>query len=149
MKHNLQEGMRWLSQARFDLKATQWLLQGRFWWEVCFKSQQTSEKALKAYLYARGKRPVLGHALLALGKECAQWDTDFEKLEPGYRHLDRYYITTRYPNGLPGSIPAEYFEEDEAQEALALAEQIVTLVETKFQVFRSQENEQDAPEASE
>ena len=141
MKHNLEEGGRWLSQARFDLEATRWLLKGRFWWEVCFKSQQTSEKALKAYLYARGKRAVLGHALLELGRECARFDVDFEKLSSDYRQLDRYYITTRYPNSLPGSIPAEYFEEDEAREALALAEQIVTLVENKLQVLEAKDNE--------
>jgi HEPN domain-containing protein len=137
MSNNLREGMRWLSQAKFDLTATQWLLQGQFWWEVCFKSQQASEKALKAYLYAQGKRAVLGHALLELGRVCARFDFDFDELQSAYRRLDRYYITTRYPNGLPGLIPAEYFEEDEARRALALAEQIVALVESKIQALTS------------
>jgi HEPN domain-containing protein len=132
MNGNLQEGMRWLSQARSDLDAARWLLQGEFWWEVCFKGQQAGEKALKAYLYAQGKRAVLGHALLELGRACAQVDAGFDELQPAYRLLDRYYITARYPNGLPAGTPAEYFAKEEAQEALALAEQIVAFVESRI-----------------
>jgi HEPN domain-containing protein len=135
MNNNLQEGMRWLSQARFDLDAAHWLLEGEFWWEVCFKGQQASEKALKAYLYAQGKRAVLGHALLELGRACAQFDAGFDELRSAYRRLDRYYITARYPNGLPAGTPAEYFAEDEAQEALGLAEQIVALVDSHIQAL--------------
>lgn len=133
MNNNLKEGRRWLSQAKFDLEVAQWLLEGKFWWEACFKSQQIGEKALKAYLYAQGRRAVLGHALLELGRACGEFDADFHELQPVYRRLDRYYITTRYPNGLPGLVPAEYFEEDEAREAVNLAERIIELVKGKIE----------------
>jgi HEPN domain-containing protein len=145
MNGNLKEGARWLSQARSDLAAARWLLQGRFWWEVCFKSQQTGEKALKAYLYAQGKRAVLGHALLELGQACAELDAGFDGLRSAYRVLDRYYITARYPNGLPAGTPAEYFAEDEAREALALAEQIVTWVERGMRAL-SEARQEDRPD---
>jgi HEPN domain-containing protein len=141
MNANLKEGERWLSQARFDLDAARWLFQGQFWWEVCYKGQQIGEKALNAYLYARGKRAVLGHALLELGRACAQFDAEFAKLQSSYRRLDRYYITARYPNGLPGLVPAEYFEEEEAQEALLFAEQIVALVQSKFETLEHEEDQ--------
>lgn len=139
MNSSLREGRRWLSQATFDLKVARWLLRGEFWWEVCFKCQQIGEKALKAYLYAQGKRAVLGHSLLELGRECGQFDADFRELGSTYRRLDRYYIITRYPNGLPGLIPAEYFEQGDAREAVALAEQIVKLVEDKINVLATDE----------
>jgi HEPN domain-containing protein len=135
MSNNIDEGRRWLSQAESDLGAAKWILQGGFWWDVCFKCQQIGEKALKAYLYAQGRRAVLGHALLELGKGCAGYDGDFDALQPAYRLLDRYYITARYPNGLPGLIPAEYFAEQEAVEALDWAERIVTLVAAKIEAL--------------
>ena len=43
MNNNIKEGTRWLSQATFDLDVAKWILQGEFWWEACFKSQQIGE----------------------------------------------------------------------------------------------------------
>ena len=37
------------------------------------------------------------------------------------RQLDQYYIPTRYPNGLPGGIPAEVFTDSQAEDAVARA----------------------------
>ena len=71
--------------------------------------------------------------LLALGRECSEFEADFLELQSAYRRLDRYYIITRYPNGLPGLIPAEYFEEDEAREAVGLVERIVALVRARIE----------------
>src|SRR4030042_4052825 len=110
MSNNLKEAKRWLSQAEADLKVAEWNFQGKFWWEVCFKCQQAAEKALKAYLYLKGKRAILSHSLLELRKSCTKYDVDFKKFEPVFRQLDKYYIITRYPNGLPGLTPSEYFE---------------------------------------
>ncbi len=39
--------------------------------------------------------------------------------------LDRLYIPTRYPNGLPGGIPAEEFNQEDASESMALAHQVI------------------------
>ena len=77
-------------------------------------AHQVAEKALKALAYYRGDRFVTGHSLLNL----------VSTLEPSYpslsvfrslaRTLDRYYIPTRYPNALPGSVPFEVYERDDA-----------------------------------
>ncbi len=40
-----------------------------------------------------------------------------------------YYISTRYPNGLPDSIPARVYTSDAAQGSAALAEDVVTYVQ--------------------
>jgi len=45
--------------------------------------------------------------------------------------LDGYYIPTRYPNGLPDSIPARVYTQASAEEALRLADQTLRLVQTK------------------
>jgi HEPN domain-containing protein len=42
--------------------------------------------------------------------------------------LDSYHIPTRYPNSLPGSIPARVFTADAAHSALALTREVVAWV---------------------
>jgi HEPN domain-containing protein len=41
---------------------------------------------------------------------------------------DGCYIPTRYPNGLPGGIPAEAYPQETARDAVALARQVVDFV---------------------
>jgi HEPN domain-containing protein len=42
--------------------------------------------------------------------------------------LDGFYIPTRYPNGVPDSIPARVYTKDAASEAVLLAEEIVKFI---------------------
>ena len=46
--------------------------------------------------------------------------------------MDKYYIPTRYPNGLPGGIPSEAFDKDDAQEAISLTESVLSFVKERF-----------------
>jgi HEPN domain-containing protein len=132
MSKNAEEAGRWLTQAEADISVAEWNFKGKFWWEVCFKCQQAAEKALKAFRYAQGERSILSHSVLELGKACVQYDREFNKHEKAFRVLDRYYITTRYPNGLPGLTPSEYFDEDEAAKAISSAREIIALVKSKL-----------------
>jgi HEPN domain-containing protein len=50
MNNNLDEAQRWLAQAEADLKVARWDFKGKFWWEVCFKSQQAVEKVISCQL---------------------------------------------------------------------------------------------------
>lgn len=55
-------------------------------------------------------------------------DGDFKKLSSSKR-LDRYYIPTRYPSGLPGGVPSRHFDDPaEAEEAMRLARGVIELV---------------------
>ena len=133
MRDNNQiEGERWLKQAKDDLKVAKWSLKGDFYANTCFMAQQASEKAFKAYCYLKGERAVLGHSLLELLRKCAKYDKNFRTLEKESKRLDKYYIISRYPNGLPGLVPSEYFDQDEAKEAIRFAEKIIKLVEETF-----------------
>jgi HEPN domain-containing protein len=67
-----------------------------------------------------------------LSRRCARHDEAFQAIARQCRRLDKYYITSRYPNGLPDSTPADYFDQDEAREAIALAQDILTLTEEKL-----------------
>ena len=43
--------------------------------------------------------------------------------------LDRFYIPTRYPNGLPELTPDQAYFEEDAREALTLAHNLIDCVE--------------------
>ena len=42
--------------------------------------------------------------------------------------LDKLYIPTRYPNGLPDLTPAEVYTDADARQAIQAAEKIISLV---------------------
>lgn len=42
------------------------------------------------------------------------------------------YLSTRYPNSLPGGIPAEAFDESDARRAVRRAGDVIGLVQTKL-----------------
>ncbi len=48
--------------------------------------------------------------------------------------LDGFYIPTRYPNGVPDSIPARVYTKYAATQAVALAEEIVEFVKKKVKL---------------
>jgi len=122
------EGKRWLEQARLDLDAARTILEQRLWWIACFQAQQAAEKAVKAFLYSSGERLVLGHSVAELVKDASEKDARFAALRMQAAALDRFYIPTRYPNGLPGGIPAESYSEEDGKQAIEMAEAVLAVV---------------------
>ena len=118
MKDSEREAKRWFLQAADDFKFVQWMLkEGVFFDKGCFVAQQAGENALKSCLYGTGKRRVIGHALLEMINELIGIDKVFVKLQGQAKRLDRFYITTRYPNGLPGGSPFQYYTKNDLAEA--------------------------------
>lgn len=126
------EGQRWLDQAKIDLQWTQHLFKEGGYYLVCFLAQQAAEKALKAFIYAQGEEIVIGHSVRQLTLRAAEYDKDFKKPVEDWAILDSYYIPTRYPNGLPDDIPARVYNENAAEKALSLAEEVVSRIESWF-----------------
>ncbi len=124
----LEEGKRWLEQAEEDLRWADHLAQRGGYHIACFLAQQVGEKALKAYLYASGRELVLGHSVERLCAEAAQDHPEFRERARHWSILDGYYVTSRYPNSLPDSIPARVYTEGAAKEAVRLAGEIVRYV---------------------
>ncbi len=122
------EGLRWLRQAQVDLGWTRHLAEEGAYHLACFLAQQVSEKALKGFLYAQGQEIVLGHSVERLSRAAAAFDAEFEARARTWSVLDGYYVPTRYPNGLPDGIPADVYTQQAAQDALALAEDVVSFV---------------------
>ena len=127
------EGRRWLVQAEDDLRFAELAARERFFAQACFNSQQAAEKALKAFLYARGAEQVMGHSVADLAAECARLEPEFAKLKERAAPLDQFYLSTRYPNSLPGGIPAEAFTARDAERALEMAREVIAVVRRRFQ----------------
>ncbi|MBI2910491.1 MAG: HEPN domain-containing protein, partial [Chloroflexi bacterium] len=95
------EARRWFDQAQQDLADARYMTEGSRHNVACFLAQQAAEKALKAFLYARGAVRVHGHSVGELCEEARRIEPSFQTLAPQASPLDKYYIPTRYPNGLP------------------------------------------------
>ena len=110
---------RWLSFARDDLRVAELVLDECIYHQACFHAQQCVEKALKGLLVGFGFQPPKLHAITdllnLLPREFAAEMPD----ELG--GLDDYYIPTRYPDALPGTLPDGLPERAEAEKAVALA----------------------------
>ena len=121
MKTAQAEGERWLRQAESDLAFAELGAREGFPAQACFTSQQAAEKALKAVHYLAGARFVPGHSLVELLEGAETHATSLVALRDSARQLDQYYIPTRYPNGLPGGVPAEVFTQVQAEDAVTRA----------------------------
>lgn len=119
------EAGRWLAQARSELAFARVGLREGFYAQACFHCQQSAEMALKALHYLAGARLVIGHSLVELLAPLAAQDPPLASLRPAAARLDQLYIPTRYPNGLPGGVPAEVFSREQAVEAIAQAAQFI------------------------
>ena len=121
MKAARTEAERWLRQAENDLAFAELGAREGFPAQACFTSQQAAEKALKAIHYLSGERFVPGHSLVELLETAEEPSGRLVQLQDSARQLDQYYIPTRYPNGLPGGIPAEVFTDTQAKDAVGRA----------------------------
>jgi len=132
------EAARWYRQASFDLKAARWNREGGFHDTACFLAQQAAEKALKSLLYYRGARrtALLTHSLVEMVQELAAPVSEtppeaapvIAALVDQARSLDLHYVPSRYPNGLPGGYPHEFYGPDLSAQAIEAADRIVGAV---------------------
>jgi len=126
------KGRRWLAQAAQDLEDARFNLSGKRYNIACFLAQQSAEKALKAYLLSRGAEEIWGHSVADLCKDAKRFDASFTQIEREASLLDKYYIPTRYPDALPGGIPSEAFDEEDAKRAISLAQKTIDFVGEKI-----------------
>ena len=117
----MNEDERWLQFAREDLRMAELAMQAGIYNQVCFHAQQCAEKAVKGVLADQRQIPPRTHRLADLipllePNPLASFALDVQL-------LDRFYIPTRYPDALPGSLPEGLPDETDAQEALAVARQ--------------------------
>ena len=120
---------RWLERAEDDLKFARVGLKEGFYSQVCFLSQQAVEKSLKAFLISRGVLYPKTHKLTDLAEACSKLDRRIERFNKDFRILDEFYIPTRYPDAIPGSLKGFSPSKKRAEEALEMAEKIKAFIE--------------------
>lgn len=133
-RESKEEARRWFTQANDEFKdADDLRIRGRFYLAL-FHFQQATEKALKAYLFSvlPSEEIFFTHSIYELMEMAKQKNRDFESAKEVTK-LDQYYIPTRYPNGLPGGVPSQFYNDPkEAEEAMRLAKAVIDLVERKL-----------------
>lgn len=131
VKKNVKEAARWLKTAEDDLDSAVILKKNDKFAHACFHAQQVGEKALKAVWYYADADPW-GHSIKRLIEELKHVDLNlFNHLETLIRSgmiLDRFYIPTRYPNGLPDLTPEEAYIDEDAKVCIEHANLIVNTV---------------------
>ena len=123
------EARRWLETAGEDLDAARSLMESGKYSHSCFFSQQAGEKAVKALWYFLGEDPW-GHSIQRLINELPVPDAHERLqslLEAGVL-LDRYYIPTRYPNGLPDLTPGQVYFKRDAEICLEASHHLLSMV---------------------
>lgn len=117
----------WYRQAEADLRHARHALDdGDHEW-ACFAAQQSAEKAAKAAHAASGQEAwghVITELLDALRPQRSEID---DALLDRARALDKLYIPTRYPNGLAGGAPADFYTRAEAERAIEDAEVVLAV----------------------
>jgi HEPN domain-containing protein len=116
------EAERWLQTAAEDLRAAQALRADGLYAHACFIAQQCGEKAIKAMWYLIGQDPW-GHSiqkLIAQFPEPQQIPDSDDWLQRAAL-LDKFYIPTRYPNGLPDLTPGQSYFLRDADQAIEQA----------------------------
>ena len=77
----------------------------------------------------QGKRQFLSHSINELLREAREVEPGLDALAKA-RRLDEYYIPTRCPSGLPGGTrPHEFYDEEEANECLQLAQSVLDAID--------------------
>ncbi len=149
----------WLRQAEAEMDVARTLQDAGHWAWACLASQQAAEKAVRAVLEAALARPP-GHDLAALTAELQRagvsTPTTVEQAalrlaqgrpriraghpEPRRRaayRLNRYYITTRYPDAYTEGAPTDKFTSADAEQAIEDAQLLLDFAREAAQQARS------------
>jgi len=124
-----EEARRWLETAKDDLDTARILSGSAKYAHCCFHAQQAGEKAMKAVWYFEDLDPW-GHSIKKLIDDLESasppaYDA-FKDLTRPAMVLDRFYIPTRYPNGLPDITPDQAYNREDADVACNHADKIVS-----------------------
>lgn len=116
----------WIKKSMGNLKAAKNLLDDDDTLDsAAYLSQQSAEKALKAYIIFKGVAPLRTHDLEKLLVVCQHWDSSLQSLQLATAILSPYATYTRYPDDRFS------IDREEAIEAIEYAEQILRLVKEK------------------
>jgi len=127
------EAKRWFTTAEDDLDTAKILKKNDKYAHSCFHAQQAGEKAVKSIWYLMDADPW-GHSIKmlidGLEEENKSYYEEMKELERIGSVLDRFYIPTRYPNGLPDMTPDMAYSKEDAEICVTHAEKILERVKS-------------------
>ena len=122
----------WLRQSEAEFKAATDLLNtNNFAW-CCFTAQQSAEKSIEAILN-HIQCGALGHNLNTLIQEIEQHLQVDKAVIDACTRLNRLYIPTRYPDAFARGVPAEQYFDQDANQAVQDAEEVLRFARTIIQ----------------
>ena len=134
---SFREAERWLTTAEDDLDTAEILKEKSKYAHSCFHAQQAGEKAVKSIWYFIDADPW-GHSIKmlidGLEEENIEYYEEMKDLDRIGIVLDRFYIPTRYPNGLPDMTPDMAFSREDAETCVAHAEKILNRVKSILKI---------------
>ena len=95
---------------------------------ACFHAQQAAEKSIMAIWHFEDEDPW-GHSVKKLIDDFPRKDElpDLSELNDSAALLDKYYIPTRYPNGLPDLTPGQVYTKRDAAAGLDAAYRFIVV----------------------
>ncbi len=146
MPDDLNDGLRWVEQAACDLAEAQ-DLRHKYPRTACFYAQQAAEKALQGVLLGLGLAVPRTHSVEELYDRLPEQHEALGSRNEAMR-LDRYYVQTRYPDSLPGSVPSKHFTSEDAAQALPIASRIVGTCARTLDRLQKASDEAGGPEGA-
>lgn len=122
----------WLFLAETDFRAALGSLENDAPNMACFHAHQVAEKCLKAILESAEAEVPRTHELPFLYEAAIKIDAGLKEFEQSFILLNRFYIPTRYPEALPGSLEENLPTAEMAKQAVEYAEKIFHAVKEKF-----------------
>lgn len=122
----------WIAKAAGDLKSSKKLIKDDddTLDSAAYFTQQSAEKALKAYLIFHQQPIPRTHDLEKLLKDCIKHDASFDKLRECAEFLAPYATYTRYPDDRFN------IDREEVDKAIMCAETILKFVKIKIEPIK-------------
>jgi HEPN domain-containing protein len=135
---NRYQAERWLITAEEDLEAAKVLASAGKYAQACFFAQQSGERAVKALWHLVDADPR-GHSVQKLVSDFPRASNipDLESWIERGALLDKFYIPTRYPNGLPDLTPGQVYRAEDAARGIEAAVALVASCRDWMKSWRS------------
>jgi HEPN domain-containing protein len=119
----------WIAKSEGDLRAARKLIKEDDFTldSAAYSTQQSAEKALKAYIIFKQQPIPKTHDLEKLLENCLQYDSTFDQLRKYAEILSPFATYTRYPDD------RFHIDREEALEAIQCAEKILKFVKAKIE----------------
>lgn len=91
-------------------------------------AQQAAEKALKALVQHYGG-DAWGHSVRDLAELLPDSVRVPDEVQQALPALDRFYIPTRYPNGIDSGTPSDTYGANDAETAIRLCDTVLRFIE--------------------